>query len=454
MKQDRLDATEAEQALLGAVMIDASVFGILSDRVLAEDFAHPQHRAIWQAYADLDLIGAEPDYLTVTEAISRQCNPPSVPIDYLMQLAERTPLAANAKPYAARVVEAALRRRMERARIEIGARLADAASLADALTTWRETEEYVTRRLVSHDPTHVGDLMRALSKRFALAQESGHADHGVPTGLPTLDHLTRGMRPQRMIVLAARTSIGKTALGANLVANAAMAGYPTLFFSAEMDRDSISETLFGAACRANPQAILSGEGIPETDYERVLTALAAFAQAPLWVDDTPRIEPAAIKAIVRRAIIEHGIRLVLIDYLQLLQPPPIEGKPNREQQVAAISRELLAISRELRVPVVVLAQLGRGNEKEVREPRLTDLRESGSLEQDAHDVWLLHREDRDSTEAVLIVAKQRNGPLGRIPLRFTGRHQRFEEAPEDAPTDQRAWEADATEPDWGPPNFD
>lgn len=426
---NRYDALEAEQALIAAALLDPPhVMAVVGDAVRASDFRSPVNGAVWQAMMDLDLVGHEIDYVTVSGAIAKQQSPPEVPVSYLMDLAELDIIASTAPLYANRIREASLRRQIAEASDELRSACQDEANLPALLQRLHEMHQ---RFLVDTDgasePASIRDLLRKLLERFDAAADNQAPDMGVPTGFPSLDHLTRGMRPGRLILLAARTSIGKTAFAANLAASASLRGNGVLLFSAEVDAETISETLFGVSCYANPGRMLRGEPIPEESHGPLMRYASRLADAPLWVDDTPRIDLQTIYARSRRYVEQHAVKLVIVDYLQLLKAPDVGRSGTREQAVSAISRDLVAIARQLNVPVVALAQLGRDTEKEGRKPRLTDLRESGSLEQDAHDIWLLHRPDRMASEGCVIVAKQRNGPLGEFPVHFVGHHQRFME---------------------------
>lgn len=431
---------EAEMALLGAMMLDREVIGDVTPIIHPDDvdrFYRPDHRKIFETLCQLYERGEPVDLVVVRDELRRRGILDQVGgVDYIAQLAESIPNHLHAEYYARIVRDKAMLRDL----IGVAARINDSAyePRDDARAILDEAEEMlfrVTDQRISEQATQIREQLEAVFSQIEARE--GHYISGVATGFVELDDLLSGLQPGEMIVIAARPSMGKTAFGLTIAEHiAANDGIPVAFFSMEMSKQSVAQRLLCARARVNSHRVRRNM-VSEEDIQELQQACAELSDMPLYVDDTPGMSALELRAKTRRLHQRHGIKAVFIDYLQLMHgPAKIES---RQQEVAQISRGLKALARDLNIPVVVMAQLNRNPEGRTdKKPILSDLRESGAIEQDADVVILLHREDyyfkikgEEPPEEVrgqadIIVAKQRNGPTRTVKLQFTEELTRFE----------------------------
>jgi replicative DNA helicase len=382
----------------------------------------------------LDLYGrGEPaDAVTVANELTKRGEIARVGgAPYLHTLIACVPTAANAGYYARIVRERAILRRL----VEAGTRIVQLGYSgdgdADEIVDRAEAEVYgVTDRRISEDYLPLAEIMPGALDEIEAIGSRGGGLTGVPTGFADLDALTNGLHPGQMIVIAARPALGKSTLALDLARAASVrAGLTAVIFSLEMSRNEITMRLLSAEARVSLHSMRTGQ-MSEEDWTRLARRMSEVVDAPLFIDDSPNMSMMEIRAKCRRLKQRHDLRLVIIDYLQLMSSP--KRVENRQQEVSDMSRSLKLLAKELDVPVIAVAQLNRGPEQRTdKRPLLADLRESGSIEQDSDVVILLHREDAyepespRAGEADLIVAKHRNGPTATVTVAFQGHYSRF-----------------------------
>lgn len=424
----------AERAVLGGMLLSQSAIAdVLETRLTPGDFYRPAHELVFSAALSLYGRGEPVDAVTVAAELTKRGEAARVGGgQYLLDCMASVPTAANAGYYAEIVRTLARRRRL----IESGTRITQMGYETDG-DDIDEIEDRAQAELYAatddpggndYAPAGVGmeDMLRK-----AEAKRGGQVA-GVPTGLEDLDALTNGLHPGQMIIVAARPAIGKSTLGLDLARSCSIRhGLTSVIFSLEMGREEIQQRLMSAEARV-PLHHLRNGGMTDDDWARVAKHDASIVDAPLFLDVSPNMTLMEIRAKCRQLKQRHDLRLVIVDYLQLISYGGTRRQDNRQQEVSDLSRSLKLLAKELEVPVVAICQLNRGPEQRTdKRPMMSDLRESGSLEQDADVVVLLHREDayeRESPragEADLIVAKHRNGPTATITAAFQGHYSRF-----------------------------
>ena len=422
----------AEQCVLGGMMLSKDAISDVLEVIRAHDYYRPAHQIIHDIILDLYGRGEPADAVTVAAELTRSGDIGRMGgAPYLHTLIASVPTAANAGYYARIVRERAILRRL----VEVGTRIVQLGYAgdgdADELVDRAEAEIYgVTDRRVSEDYLPLAEIMPGALDEIEAIGSRGGSLAGVPTGFADLDALTNGLHPGQMIVIAARPAIGKSALALDICRSASVkAGQTAVLFSLEMSRNEITMRLLSAEARVPLHAMRTGQ-LGEDDWTRLARRMSEVVDAPLFIDDSPNMSMMEIRSKCRRLKQRNDLKLVVIDYLQLMSSP--KRVENRQQEVSELSRSLKLLAKELNVPVVALAQLNRGPEMRTdKRPLLADLRESGSIEQDADVVILLHREDayeRESPragEADLIVAKHRNGPTTTVTVAFQGHYSRF-----------------------------
>lgn len=421
----------AEMSVLGGMMLTADAIADVVGQVKPRDFYRPAHQALYATIVDLFGRGQPADPVTVCAELTRTSRLAAVGgAPYLHTLLAHVPTAANAGYYAEIVADLATRRRL----IEAGTRIVqlgysdgDTASTVDRA----QAEIYdVTDTAGSTDPVPISELMPPTFDELERIADHGGQTVGLPTGFADLDDLTQGLHPGQMVVIAARPALGKSTLGLDLArACSIRQGLPAVVFSLEMSRSEISQRLLSAEAKVALHHMRSGR-LSDEDWARLARRMGEVADAPLYVDDSGTITMTEIRSKARRLKQQHDLSLIVVDYLQLMT----SGKrvENRQQEVSEIARSLKLLAKELDVPVVAISQLNRSPEHRADKiPQLSDLRESGSIEQDADVVILLHREDAHKQqtpragEADLILAKHRNGPTGTVTVAFQGHYSRF-----------------------------
>ena len=422
----------AEQSVLGAMLLSKDAIADVVELVRGDDFYRPAHQTIYSTILDLYGRGEPADAVTVASELTKSGEISRVGgASYLHTLVSLVPTAANANYYGRIVREQAILRRL----VEAGTRIvsmgyAGTGDVDDAVDRAQAEVYDITERRTSEDYLPLSDIMSdALTEIEAISNRDGEMV-GVPTGFADLDSLTNGLHPGQLIMIAARPSIGKSTLGVDFCRAASIKhGLTSAIFSLEMSRNEIVMRLLSAEAQVPLQHMRSGT-MSEADWSKLAGKMGVVSEAPLFIDDSPNMNLMEIRAKCRRLKQRHDLRLVVVDYLQLMT----SGKrvESRQQEVSEFSRSLKLLAKELDVPVIAISQLNRGPEqRQDKRPMLADLRESGSLEQDADMVVLLHREDfyeRESPragEADFIVAKHRNGPTATITVAFQGHYSRF-----------------------------
>lgn len=426
----------AEQSVLGGMLLSkdavADVYGMLR----GHDFYVPKHEVIYDAILELYSRGEPTDAITVTDQLAKRGDLQRAGgAEYLHTVTSIVPTAANASFYAEIVAEKALLRRL----VEAGTRIAQMGYAAQGeaidLVNSAQAEIYsVTGADQAEDYVPLSLAVEAAVTEIEKAQMSDGGMMGVPTGFAELDEKTNGFAAGQMVIIAARPAMGKSTLALDVARSGAIRHQKTtVFFSLEMGRAEIAMRLLSAEATIPLQKLRKGE-LDQRDFQKLAATQARINEAPLFIDDSPNLTLVEIRAKCRRLKQRHNLQMVVIDYLQLLS----SGKKveSRQQEVSEFSRALKLLSKELEVPVVALSQLNRASEQRAdKMPAISDLRESGSLEQDADMVILLHREstyEKDNPragEADLILAKQRNGPTGTITVAFQGHYSRFQDMP-------------------------
>ena len=447
--QDKLipQNIEAEQSVLGALFIDKNAINLVAGKLKPEDFYRIAHQIVYRAMLNLHADNQPIDMITVIEELKNMGKLKDVgDVSYITLLANMVPTAANLKFHARIVEEKALQREV----IESGTTLASLGyacregDLQNLVDTAQQRLLRLTSRNIGTDYVHIQSVVETTADRLGRMVENNEAVTGLPTGFTDLDELIAGLHPSDFYILAARPSMGKTALALNIAENVALRGAKNneplkrvLFFSLEMSREQLVQRMICTEANLSKQELRPGKhsGATEDELEnrklsimdRIWIASDKLAGSGLYIDDTPGLTIQEMRAKARRLKSEAGLDLIVIDYLQLMQAPNVKNNSeNRQHEVSEISRGLKAIARELNVPVLALSQLSRNVEtRQVKKPMLSDLRESGSLEQDADIVMFLYREDyykntgaAPSHLTELIVAKHRNGPTGKIDLFF------------------------------------
>ena len=429
-------SVEAEQAVLGGLMLDASAWDAVADIVTAGDFYRRDHRLIFESIAEVAEHRGSCDAVTVSEHLERKGRLEEVGgLAYLGTIARDTPSAANVRAYAEIIRERSILRQLVAAGGEIAASATDsrgrsAGDLVDEAE--RRVFEIAERGARARGGfIAIRDILPQTIDRLDLLHQNPGDVRGVPTGFTQLDRKTTGLQPGDLVVIAGRPSMGKTTLAVNIAENAAIAkGVPSAIFSMEMSAEQLTLRLISSLGRVNQTHLRTGH-FSEEDWSRIQGAMSQLSGAPLYVDESPALTPTEVRARARRLKRERGLGLIVVDYLQLMQVPGT--KENRATEISEISRSLKALAKELQVPVVALSQLNRAVEQRTdKRPVMSDLRESGAIEQDSDLILLIYREevyDPNTTRrgvADIIIAKQRNGPVGEVQLTFLGEYTRFE----------------------------
>ena len=435
-------SVEAEQAVLGGLMLDNRGWDAIADRVTSDDFYRRDHQLIFGAISDLAARSEPFDAVTLSAALERNgLSDQTGGLIYLAGLVRETPSAANIRAYAEIVRKRSTLRRL----ISVGGAIAASAYDPEG----REANEIVdeAERLVFEIAESGGkagsgfvplrsELGSVIDRLDMLAQNKGQLT-GVSTGFSRLDEMTAGLQKGDLIVIAGRPSMGKTTFALNIAENAAFGPRKARvgIFSMEMSREQLAFRMISSLGRVDQSHLRIGN-IDGEEWSRVNTAISMMKEAPIHIDDTGALTPTEVRARARRLKREHGLDLIVLDYLQLMQ---VAGNTeNRATEISEISRSLKALAKELSIPVIALSQLNRGVEqRQDKKPVMSDLRESGAIEQDADLIMMIYRDevyDKNTTRkgiADIIIAKQRNGEIGELQLTFLGKYTKFENfAPE------------------------
>lgn len=427
--------TDAEASLLGAILIDTDALVRIADKVNPDDFYDRKHHLIYQAVLDLYETRSAIDVLTLSNHLKASGRLDEAGgSSYLTELTNFVPTAAHVEQYAEIVAQKSLRRKLIKAAQDITNMGFNETHALQELIEGAETrlfevsQRHVKQNIVSLE-TILGDSFDRLDE---LHRDKGKI-RGVPTGFRALDNILAGLQKSDLFILAARPSMGKTALALNLAHNVAVkAGKPALVFSLEMSKEQLVDRMLSMESGVDAWALRTGN-LSDSDFEKIGHAMGALSEAQIYIDDTPGITVSELRTKARREAHKHELGLVVVDYLQLMSGGGRYGNDgNRVQEISEISRGLKSIARELNVPLIALSQLSRSVESRSPQiPQLADLRESGSIEQDADVVAFIYREDYYNPETErknitdIFIKKHRNGPTGSVELYFDKEKQRF-----------------------------
>lgn len=419
-------STEAEESVLGAMLLDKDAIISIAEFLKPEDFYDEKHKEIYLACVELFEERIPIDVLTVTERLKKNKVLKEIGgSTYLASLVNNVPTAAHVEHYGRIVKDHATKRSLMTAASKLVGLSMDDSLAADELLDKAESEVFsLTQKHTKDTFTAVRDALADSFDRLDELHKQSEGLRGVPTGYPEIDDALAGFQKSNLIILAARPGIGKTSLSLNIAQNIAV-NYkrPVAIFSLEMSREELVDRLLVAQADIDAWRLKTGK-LSEEDFTSLSNAMGVLAEAPIYIDDTPALSILAMRTKARRLQVDVGIDLLIVDYLQLAHSRDLE---NRVQEVSEISQGLKNLARELKIPVLAISQLSRAVEQRgEKRPQLADLRESGSIEQDADVVMFLYREDDENTENFeLNIAKHRNGPLRTIKMFFKGDRIKF-----------------------------
>jgi replicative DNA helicase len=427
-------SAEAEQAVLGAMLLDQDAALRAAELVDDSMFYREAHRRLFRAMVSLVEHRTVIDHITLRDELVRRGELESAGgLDYLAELVDAVPTAANLEFHARIVRDKAILRRLIETSTGIITEAYDGHSTATELLDIAESRIFkISQQRGDEGFTRIKEMLWPTMERIETLQRSGKAITGVPSGFVDLDGLTSGFQHAELVVVAARPSMGKTAFSLNIAANAAAEGYGVAIFSLEMSKESLVQRMLTATARVDSHRVRQGS-LRDSDFTQLARAAGLLQTYQVWIDDTPSITLLEMRSKARRLKIDNDLKLIIVDYLQLMRSP--EYSENRVQEISDISRSLKALARELEVPVIAVSQLSRASEQRGgdRKPILSDLRDSGAIEQDADLVIFIHRPeyyDREDESkrglAEVLLAKNRNGPTGDVQLKFTREYTRFD----------------------------
>ncbi|RUT33728.1 replicative DNA helicase [Paenibacillus zeisoli] len=425
---------EAEQAVLGAILLQSEALITAMERVRTEDFYDKSHQMIYETMIELGEASQPIDLITLTSRLQDKGELEEIGgVSHLARLAHAVPTAANVDYYARIIEEKSMLRRLIRTATQIvsdgytngddvGGMLSDAERKILEISNGRSGSGFIAIR----------DVLMEVFERVEVLHQNKGTTTGISSGFVDLDKMTAGFQRNDLIIVAARPSVGKTAFALNIAQNAAVRSKETVaIFSLEMSAAQLVQRMICAEANLDASVMRTGDFKSDDDWSKLTMGIAALSEAEIYIDDTPGVTVADIRAKCRRLKKERGLGMIVIDYLQLIHGRGKAGE-NRQQEVSEISRTLKQIARELEVPVIALSQLSRGVEqRQDKRPMMSDLRESGSIEQDADIVAFLYRDDYYNQETEkkniieIIIAKQRNGPVGTVELVFLKNYNKF-----------------------------
>jgi replicative DNA helicase len=428
---------EAEQAVLGAMLLDQDAALRAAELVDDSMFYREAHRRLFRAMLALTEQRTVIDHITLRDELVRRGELEGAGgLEYLAELVDTVPTAANIEFHAKIVKDKAILRRLIETSTGIITEAYDGHSTANDLLDSAEAKIFqISQQRGNEGFTRIKEMLWPTMERIETLQRSGKAITGVPSGFTDLDEMTSGFQPSELIIVAARPSMGKTAFCLNVATQAAVDGFGVAVFSLEMSKEALVQRMLCAEARVDSQAVRRG-ALRDPDFTRLARAAGILQSCPVWIDDTPSLSLLEMRSKARRLKVENDVRMVVVDYLQLMRSP--EYAENRVQEVSDISRSLKGLARELNIPVIALSQLSRASEQRggERRPILSDLRDSGAIEQDADVVLFIHRpemyqkEDSEGNSlegiAEVIVGKHRNGPTGLVNLYFHKHFTRFD----------------------------
>lgn len=422
---------EAEASLLAAMLLDNTVVDTVLQYLTADSFYKTAHREIFETVVSLYDKNQAVDLVLLIDELKRRGTLEKIGgRDYLLELEASVPAVANAEYYACLIRDNAIKRGLVEAAVKIQK---DTYENRDEVSLLLDKSEKlifdIAQRRYQDKTRHIADLINDAFQRLENINDRKGRLTGLSTGFYDLDDQTCGLQPKQLVVVAGRPSMGKTSLVLNILQHVgAVEKLPVVLFSLEMSAEQIAQNLLCAYARLSNHKVRKG-GIQNDEWRKLTTAAEALSPARMFIDDSAGLTIMALRAKARRMKSQHDIKLLVVDYLQLMDAP---GMESRQQEISRISRGLKSLAMELEIPVIAVSQLNRAVEmREEKKPRMSDLRESGSIEQDADLVLLLHREgyynkDKNPRDAELIIAKQRNGPIGTVRLTFLNECMRFE----------------------------
>lgn len=432
IKRTMPNSIEAEQSVIGAMMMDRTAIIAASETLMAEDFYHRQYGVLFESILELFNQNKPVDPITLQDKLKEKDLPPEISsLEYIIDLVAAVPTSANVRYYANIVKEKAMLRRM----IKVTENIQNEcyAGNEELETIFANTEKTIFQLLQSQDSGEFVPIkqivINALDRIEKASRIQGNVT-GIATGFIDLDYRMSGLQPSDLILIAARPSMGKTAFVLNIAQYTAFhSDLATAIFSLEMSKEQLVNRLFSLESRVDAQMLRNGN-LSDTDWEKLIEGAGTIGRSKLIIDDTPGISIGELRSKCRKYKLEHDIQLIIIDYLQLMSG---NGRTDsRQQEISEISRALKALARELHVPVIALSQLSRAVEQRPdHRPMLSDLRESGAIEQDADVVMFIYRDDyynKDTDKkniAEIIIAKQRNGPIGTINLVWLPQYTKF-----------------------------
>lgn len=419
---------EAEQSVLGAILIDKEGIGVVSEIISSEDFYNETHRIIYDAMVFLYDERKPIDLLTLTSELKKRKVYEVVGGSYLTELVNGVPTAANIEHYARLIKEASTRRTL----IKIGGNIAENSfklekDIKDVLENAESSIFSISQQSTERGFAPIKQALAASFDRIDELHKKGAGLRGVKTGFFDLDNILSGLQDSNLVILAARPGQGKTAMAINIAQHVAVSDKnPVGIFSLEMSQEELVDRLLVGQADVDAWRLKTGK-LNESDFEKISEAMGHLADAPIFIDDTPGISVSEMRTKARKLQLEYGVKLIMVDYLQLVDPG--RRYDSRVQEVSIVSQALKNIARELKIPILALSQLSRAVEhRGEKKPQLADLRESGAIEQDADVVMFIYRPEEEITQTMLtklLIAKHRNGPVGEIDLLFRGDRIKF-----------------------------
>ncbi len=434
IKRVQPHSPEAEQSVIGAMLMDREAIVIASEMLTKDDFYQPQLGVVFETIVEINNEGKPADLVILQERLRKKDVPPEISsLEFVRGLMDLMATSANVRHYARIVYEKSLLRRL----IRINEKIADACyagseQVEDILEMTEKNIFDLLKKRNAGDFVPISQIALDTLERIEQAARNKSSVTGIPTGFTDLDYKTSGMQPSDLILVAARPSMGKTAFVLNIAQYVAFRkDLPCAIFSLEMSKEQLMNRLFSMESRVDSQALRIGN-LTDADWEKLVESVGMIGNSRLIIDDTPGISAAELRSKCRKFKLEFGLKLVIIDYLQLMSGSGGRSSDSRQQEISEISRSLKALAREIECPVIALSQLSRACETRTdHRPMLSDLRESGAIEQDADVVMFIYRDDyynHDSEKkdvAEIIIAKQRNGPIGTVELKWLPNYTKF-----------------------------
>lgn len=426
-------SAEAEQSVIGAMLMDRDAVIAASEMVGADDFYQHQYGVMFESMVELFNEGKPVDLVTLQNRLKEKDVPPEVSsLEFVREIIATVPTSANIRSYASIVREKAVLRRLIRVNEEIANTCYVGKDKLEDILAYTEKAIFdLLQSRMGGDFVPIKQVVLNVLEKIETASKSGGSVTGIPTGFIDLDYKTSGMQPSDFVLIAARPSMGKTAFVLNLVDYVAVRkGLPCMIFSLEMSKEQLVNRMLSMESNVDSQKLRTGN-LTDADWDAVVEGIGIIGNSKLIIDDTPGISVTELRSKCRKMKLEYGLSMIIIDYLQLMSGSG-RGGDNRQQEISEISRSLKALAREMNAPVIALSQLSRACEtRQDHRPMLSDLRESGAIEQDADVVMFLYRDDyyNKDTErpnvAEVIIAKQRNGPIGTVELLWRPEFTKF-----------------------------